>query len=113
MARGLDSGGQGEASVLAAVTDGEGNRALHLAAAAGRVEVCRYIVEDLRLDVNQPNFEGFVLVPTPVVPLTSILQLFNFYFVICVGVTSCLHLQLYLVFLHTCYMAKSVSLECI
>ncbi|KAM0874932.1 hypothetical protein ACQ4PT_037122 [Festuca glaucescens] len=58
MARGLDSGGQAEAAVLAAVTDGEGNRALHLAAAAGRVEVCRYIVEDLRLDVNQPNFKG-------------------------------------------------------
>nr|XP_051200490.1 uncharacterized protein LOC127314051 isoform X15 [Lolium perenne]XP_051200491.1 uncharacterized protein LOC127314051 isoform X16 [Lolium perenne] len=58
MARGLDSGGQDEAAVLAAVTDGEGNRALHLAAAAGRVEVCRYIVEDLRLDVNQPNFKG-------------------------------------------------------
>ncbi|KAM0874927.1 hypothetical protein ACQ4PT_037121 [Festuca glaucescens] len=58
MARGLDSGGQGEASVLAAVADGEGNCALHLAAAAGRVDVCRYIVEDLRLDVNQPNFKG-------------------------------------------------------
>jgi hypothetical protein len=68
MARGLDSGGQGEAAVLAAVTDGEGNRALHLAAAAGRVEVCRYIVEDLRLDVNQPNFKGFVLSTSPVVP---------------------------------------------
>ncbi|KAM0901773.1 hypothetical protein ACQ4PT_019757 [Festuca glaucescens] len=58
MARGLDPGGQGGAAALAAVTDGEGNRALHLAAAAGRVEVCRYIVEDLRLDVNQPNFKG-------------------------------------------------------
>ncbi|KAM0901775.1 hypothetical protein ACQ4PT_019757 [Festuca glaucescens] len=58
MARGLDPGGQGGAAALAAVTDGEGNRALHLAAAAGRVEVCRYIVEDLRLDVNQPNFKA-------------------------------------------------------
>ncbi|KAM0874933.1 hypothetical protein ACQ4PT_037122 [Festuca glaucescens] len=87
MARGLDSGGQAEAAVLAAVTDGEGNRALHLAAAAGRVEVCRYIVEDLRLDVNQPNFKGFVLFTSSViVPLASILHLFNFYLVIiCVG----------------------------
>ncbi|XP_071679652.1 uncharacterized protein [Lolium perenne] len=58
MSRGLDSGGQGEASVLAAVADNEGNCALHLAAAAGRVDVCRYIVEDLRLDANQPNFKG-------------------------------------------------------
>jgi hypothetical protein len=65
MARGLDSGGQGEASVLAAVSNGEGNCALHLAAAAGRVEVCRYIVEDLRLDVDQLNLKGFVLVPSP------------------------------------------------
>jgi hypothetical protein len=80
MARGLDSGGQDEAAVLAAVTDGEGNRALHLAAAAGRVEVCRYIVEDLRLDVNQPNFKGFVLFTSPVAPIASILQLFNFYY---------------------------------
>lgn len=58
MARGLDSGLKGEAAVLAAVADEEGGRALHLAAGAGRVEVCRYIVEDLRLDVNQLNFKG-------------------------------------------------------
>jgi hypothetical protein len=79
MSRGLDSGGQGEASVLAAVADNEGNCALHLAAAAGRVDVCRYIVEDLRLDANQPNFKGFVRFPSSVVPVASILQLFNFY----------------------------------
>ncbi|KAM3261143.1 hypothetical protein ACQJBY_052043 [Aegilops geniculata] len=58
MARAMTSGGQGEAAVLAAVEDGEGNRALHLAAGAGRLEVCRYLVEDLRLDVNQLNFKG-------------------------------------------------------
>ncbi|XP_037438569.1 ankyrin-1-like [Triticum dicoccoides] len=58
MARWMGSGGQGEAAVLAAVEDGQGHRALHLAAAAGRVEVCKYLVEDLRLDVNQLNFIG-------------------------------------------------------
>jgi hypothetical protein len=79
MARGLDSGGQGEAAILAAVANGEGNRALHLAAAAGKVEVCRYIVEDLRLDVDQLNFKGS---SSSLVPLASVSQLFNFYFVI-------------------------------
>ncbi|VAI38124.1 unnamed protein product [Triticum turgidum subsp. durum] len=58
MARWMGSGGQGEAAVLAAVEDGEGGRPLHLAAGAGRVEVCRYLVEDLRLDVNQLNCQG-------------------------------------------------------
>nr|XP_045085200.1 poly [ADP-ribose] polymerase tankyrase-2-like [Aegilops tauschii subsp. strangulata] len=58
MARWMGSAGQGEGAVLAAVEDGQGDRALHLAAGAGRVEVCRYLVEDLRLDVNQLNFIG-------------------------------------------------------
>ncbi|VAI23387.1 unnamed protein product [Triticum turgidum subsp. durum] len=58
MARWMGSGGQGEAAVLAAVEDGQGDRALHLAAAAGRLEVCRYLVQDLRLDVNQLNLIG-------------------------------------------------------
>ncbi|XP_037431579.1 ankyrin-3-like [Triticum dicoccoides] len=58
MARWMCSGGQGEAAFLAAVEDGQGDRALHLAAAAGRLEVCRYLVEDLRLDVNQLNLIG-------------------------------------------------------
>ncbi|KAM3213978.1 hypothetical protein ACQJBY_066416 [Aegilops geniculata] len=58
MARWMGSGGQGEAAVLAVAEDGQGDRALHLAAAAGRLEVCRYLVEDLRLDVNQLNFLG-------------------------------------------------------
>jgi hypothetical protein len=79
MARRLDLGGQGVAAVLAAVANGEGNRALHLAAAAGKVEVCRYIVEDLRLDVDPLNFKGS---SSSLVPLASISQLFNFYFVI-------------------------------
>jgi hypothetical protein len=73
MARGLDSGGQGEAALLAAVADEEGNRALHLAAAAGKVEVCRYIVEDLRLDVDQLNLKGS---SSSLVPLASISHLF-------------------------------------
>ncbi|XP_040383666.1 poly [ADP-ribose] polymerase tankyrase-2-like [Oryza brachyantha] len=57
MARGLDmTGQQGEAVVLAAVADARsGSRALHLAATEGRMDVLRYLVEDIRLDVNQTN----------------------------------------------------------
>ncbi|VAI38128.1 unnamed protein product [Triticum turgidum subsp. durum] len=58
MARWMGSGGKGEAAILGTVEDGVGDRALHLAAGSGRLEVCRYLVEDLRLDVNQLNFIG-------------------------------------------------------
>ncbi|KAM0844787.1 hypothetical protein ACQ4PT_056809 [Festuca glaucescens] len=58
MARRLDLG-QGAAAVVAAAADGgTGNRALHLAAMEGKMDVCRYLVEDLRLDVNQSNDRG-------------------------------------------------------
>jgi hypothetical protein len=44
---------------VAAVVDGaSGNRTLHLAAMEGKMDVCRYLVEDLRLDVNQANDTG-------------------------------------------------------
>ncbi|BAF24520.1 uncharacterized protein [Oryza sativa Japonica Group] len=61
MARGLvtTGRGRGEADVLAAVADGgSGSRALHLAATEGRMDVLTYLVEDLRLDVNQTNDRG-------------------------------------------------------
>uniref|UniRef100_A0A0E0AZN4 Uncharacterized protein n=1 Tax=Oryza glumipatula TaxID=40148 RepID=A0A0E0AZN4_9ORYZ len=58
MARGLDTG-QGEAAVVAAVEgSGFGHRALHMAASGGSVDVLRYLVEDLRLGVNQFNGKG-------------------------------------------------------
>ena len=58
MSRRLDSG-QGTAAVVAAAVDGgSGNRALHLAAMEGKMDVCRYLVEDLHLDVNQSNDRG-------------------------------------------------------
>ncbi|XP_044396938.1 ankyrin-1-like [Triticum aestivum] len=57
-AQGLASGAQGEAAVLEAVADDDGNRALHLAAREGRVEICRYLVKDLRLDVSVLLFSG-------------------------------------------------------
>jgi hypothetical protein len=61
MARGLDTG-QGEAAVVAAVAGrADGNRALHLAAARGSMDVLRYLVEDLHLSVNQFNAKGLAL----------------------------------------------------
>uniref|UniRef100_A0A0D3H3R1 Uncharacterized protein n=1 Tax=Oryza barthii TaxID=65489 RepID=A0A0D3H3R1_9ORYZ len=58
MARGLDTG-QGKAAVVAAVEgSGFGHRALHMAASGGSVDVLRYLVEDLRLGVNQFNGKG-------------------------------------------------------
>ncbi|VAH75859.1 unnamed protein product [Triticum turgidum subsp. durum] len=58
MARRLNSG-PGEAAIMAAVVDGNsGNSALHLAAMEEKMDVCRYLVEDLRLDINQTNDNG-------------------------------------------------------
>ncbi|KAB8109703.1 hypothetical protein EE612_046086 [Oryza sativa] len=65
MARGLDTG-QGEAAVVAAVEgSGFGHRALHMAASGGSVDVLRYLVEDLRLGVNQFNGKGLALFALP------------------------------------------------
>ncbi|XP_037405271.1 ankyrin-1-like [Triticum dicoccoides] len=58
MARRLNSG-PGEAAIMAAVVDVNcGNSALHLAAMEEKMDVCRYLVEDLRLDINQTNDNG-------------------------------------------------------
>ena len=46
---------------MATVVKNEGgiwNRALVLAAMDGRLDVCRLLVEDVRVDVNQPDSEG-------------------------------------------------------
>uniref|UniRef100_A0A0A9DFX4 Uncharacterized protein n=1 Tax=Arundo donax TaxID=35708 RepID=A0A0A9DFX4_ARUDO len=51
MAWGMDAG-QGEAAVVAATADTAGRTALHLAAMEGRMDVLKYVVEDLHLDVN-------------------------------------------------------------
>ncbi|XP_047043061.1 ankyrin-3-like [Lolium rigidum] len=58
MARALNSGGQDEAAFLAAMVDDDGDTLLQMAATHGRLDVLRYLVEDLRLDVNQPNSIG-------------------------------------------------------
>lgn len=46
-------GGEGRGAEKArALRDSNGIDALHLAAARGKLPVCRYLVEDLGLDVN-------------------------------------------------------------
>lgn len=42
-----------------------GMGALHLAAGKGRLEVCRYLVEELRLDVDDADQEGPSLILSP------------------------------------------------
>nr|CAB3449808.1 unnamed protein product [Digitaria exilis] len=58
LVRALDKGrGRLKEAVEAARTDG-GNGALHLAAGAVRMEVCSYLVEGLRVDVNAVDDKG-------------------------------------------------------
>ncbi|KAF8686177.1 hypothetical protein HU200_043650 [Digitaria exilis] len=58
LVRALDKGrGRLREAVEAARTDG-GNGALHLAAGAVRMEVCSYLVEGLRVDVNAVDDKG-------------------------------------------------------
>jgi hypothetical protein len=58
LVRALDKGrGRLREAVEAARTDG-GNGALHLAAGSEQLEVCSYLVEGLRVDVNVVDDEG-------------------------------------------------------
>lgn len=65
MARALDASGQGEAAVLAATAASDVKTALHLAAMEGRMDVLKYLVEDLRLDVNPRHSKGRFALPSP------------------------------------------------
>jgi hypothetical protein len=64
MARALNSGGLSEAAFLAAMVDDDGDTVLEMAATHGRMDVLRYLVEDLRLDINQPNRIGSLAFPS-------------------------------------------------
>lgn len=41
-------------------------RALCVAAMEGRLDICAYLVEDLRVGVNQPNDLGWIVSSLPV-----------------------------------------------
>jgi hypothetical protein len=68
MTRVLDGGEERGAEKVRAVRSSNGLGALHLAAARGKLPVCRYLVDDLGLDVNSINEAGgsslFLSVPS-------------------------------------------------
>jgi hypothetical protein len=57
MARKLDAGRGRLAEAVEAVRD-HGVGALHLAAGNNKAEVCEYLVEDVRVDVNARDIDG-------------------------------------------------------
>ncbi|KAG1334089.1 putative ankyrin-1 [Cocos nucifera] len=50
--------GKGLAKTVAAVKDANKRTALHFAAREGRTEVCKYLLEELKLDVNMRDDDG-------------------------------------------------------
>jgi ankyrin repeat protein len=66
-------GAGAELAFLAAMVDDDGDTLLQMAATHGRTDVLRYLVEELRLDVNQPNSIGSIHSPSG-----SILHLLGF-----------------------------------
>jgi ankyrin repeat protein len=58
--RQLMKSGKGVEETLAAINlpQFRGRGPLHMAAWAGRLEMCRFLVKDLRLNVNAPGDEG-------------------------------------------------------
>ncbi|XP_048136306.1 ankyrin-1-like isoform X1 [Rhodamnia argentea] len=50
--------GRGMARTIADIKDDKGRGALHFAATAGNIELCKYLLEELKLDVNLKDVEG-------------------------------------------------------
>lgn len=50
--------GRGMARTVADAKDEKGRGALHFAAAKGKIEVCKYLLEGLKLDVDLKDVEG-------------------------------------------------------
>ena len=61
----LDEEGKGAAAVAAGVRDANKRTALHFAAREGRTEVCRFLLEQLRLPVDPKDDDGTVPYPSP------------------------------------------------
>ena len=60
----LDEEGKGAAAVAAGVRDANKRTALHFAAREGRTEVCRFLLEQLRLPVDPKDDDGTVPYPS-------------------------------------------------
>ncbi|KAL3349370.1 hypothetical protein AABB24_022481, partial [Solanum stoloniferum] len=61
LAKGLDRG-KGLAATVASVKDGKERGALSFAATEGQLKMCKYLVEELKIDVNDRDKEGQTLV---------------------------------------------------
>ncbi|WVZ95666.1 hypothetical protein U9M48_041400 [Paspalum notatum var. saurae] len=63
LAAALDEDGTGAASVAAAVRDANKRTALHFAAREGRTDVCRFLIDNLRLPVDPKDDDARQLTP--------------------------------------------------
>jgi hypothetical protein len=76
-ARALGRGAEGRrlAEKMGSVMDGSGMRLIHLAALGGSLPVCRYLLEDLGLDVDVESPFGACVTfnPSPFLPYRSCL----------------------------------------
>lgn len=61
LAKALDEG-NGVAATAADVKDANNRTALHFAAREGRTEVCQYLLEELKLDVDVKDDDGTGLI---------------------------------------------------
>lgn len=57
LAQQLDDG-KGLSQTVADVKDANKRGALHFAAREGQIEVCKYLLEELKLDVNSQDEDG-------------------------------------------------------
>lgn len=53
--------GRGLAVTIRAVTNELGRGAFHLAAIEGQTEVCMYLVEEIKVDINSLSDQGFLI----------------------------------------------------
>lgn len=56
--KGRESDGKGLSHTVASIKDANKRGALHFAAREGKTEVCKYLVEELKLDVNTKDEDG-------------------------------------------------------
>lgn len=50
--------GKGIAKTVAGITDGMGVTPLHLASLGGRMDLCKYLISDLNVDVDAKEDQG-------------------------------------------------------
>lgn len=58
IAQQLDDQGKGMATTVADIKDANQRGALHFAAREGKTDVCKYLLEELKLDVNTQDEDG-------------------------------------------------------